>query len=248
MSLSKRDQAQALGSVLEGQRPEVQDPLVQGPPESGVRISKPTREGGFDSYQVTVKGHTLPVRMPKMDPPSTSQNGSVYGERTNHTIDEVARALSQLPPETLSVLTRVELSATRNPSDDYWAQEYNTPDFTSYMTCGEEGLVTIYPQTYPLGTEDIAETLIHEAGHAWSFQQWGNDPEAKAWSPWKAAAEKDGISISNYATNSPTEDVSETSAVYLATRGTPEHERFRQAFPARFAVLDQVFAGMKAAG
>jgi hypothetical protein len=128
-----------------------------------------------------------------------------------------------------------------NPADAAWGKQYGIDDFRSYMKCGANGEITIFPtDTDNVGT--LAVSMMHELGHQWSLAAWGegNSPE---WKAWKAAGKADGINVSNYATVHHDEDLAETSALYESTRHDPVRSaHYRNLFPNRFAILDTVLA------
>lgn len=243
---SAADQTAAFHDLLLAKITPDERALTSEPKATQVKIGAPRTQGDQDVFEVTVRGKTIPISMPHQDPPSATSNGKAFGDRTNHTVATMAKALSELQPETLAVVNTVNLSATPNPEDAFWAEQYHMPGFTSYMTCGASGDVNVYPMTDgEQPKEDIAETLMHESGHAWSKGRWGEDTSGPGWKPWRDAAAKDGIPVSGYAESSMDEDVAETMALYLASRGTPQFDEFRQMYPARFAVLDREL-GVKA--
>lgn len=155
-----------------------------------------------------------------------------------HSVQEAAEAASYLPHNSRATIHTVVLNSQVNPEDAHWAVQYNTPDFHSYMTAGASGVVTIYPdKTPPPDANSMRGSMIHETGHAWSYQKWGNDKTKGGWATWKAAMDSDGVSVSSYAMNSIAEDVAETVRVYGATKGTPKYDEYQAMIPARLAIL-----------
>lgn len=185
-----------------------------------------------DRYQVEIRGHRIPVTVGK---------GELEPGMHQAEIGEVAQALARLPDEALREVREVQISPRRSPDDAFWAREYEDPDFRSGMTTGAAGVTTIYPHPYALDDASTAATLLHETTHAWTNREWGNGGNGRQWRQWAAAAAADGRVVSDYATESVKEDVSETAALYLATRGTPRFERERARYPNRFAILDDRF-------
>ncbi|MFZ5441137.1 MAG: hypothetical protein ACOZQL_14100 [Myxococcota bacterium] len=183
--------------------------------------------------EVTIGGHTLAVLRPK---------DGVYTPDTQHSLEEVLDALARMPPESLAEVKEVRLNPVRNPTDDFWARTYGQADFRTYMNCGADGVVTVFPQGSKASASNIASTMVHETGHAWSLREWGNDDSAK-WGEWKAAAQRDGLTPSKYGRNAVEEDLAESQVLYLESRGTPLHETYRAMYPQRFAILDRRFGG-----
>jgi hypothetical protein len=187
-----------------------------------------------DRYDVTIEGQKIPVYLP--------HDGS-YTPPGQHTLDDAVKALTMLPAASRALVKEVNLDPVKNPQDAFWAQTYNQPNFSSYMTCGSEGVVDIYPQEQKGDFKYMADSMVHETGHAWSNAKWGDDPQGAKWAPWRDAAAKDGLLPSDYAKSSPEEDVAESTALYLAMKGTPLFDEYRKLYPNRFALLDTQFGG-----
>ncbi|MTJ07873.1 hypothetical protein [Anabaena sp. UHCC 0204] len=176
-------------------------------------------------------GINIPIVAPKAPEPG----------HHNHTVKQAADAASYLPKANRSVMTTILLNAVVNPDDAYWATEYNTPDFHSYMTAGKSGVVTIYPDKVSEKLPDenyMRGTMIHETGHTWSYKNWGTDTKKGKWVDWQQAMDKDKVSVSGYAMNSIDEDVAETIQIYVSTKGSPRFAEYLQIVPNRFKMLD----------
>lgn len=162
----------------------------------------------------------------------------------NHTVKEAAKSASYLPKSARAVIHTVLLNAVTSPDDAYWAVQYNTPNFHSYMTAGASGVVTIYPDaaTTSLPSDNVmAGSMIHETGHAWSYQKWGQDTTKGKWMNWKSAMDQDKVSVSGYATNAMAEDVAETIRIYVSTKDTPRFNEYEAIVPHRFSVLKKEY-------
>ncbi len=206
-------------------------------------VSQPTLVAGHafagqksdaDRYVVTIGGKDVPVFVPhdgQFDPP------------VQHTIEEAAKALAQIPAASLAVVTELNLDPKQNPEDAFWAKTYGQANFRSYMTCGSEGRIDVYPSDTDRDARYMADTMVHETGHAWSSRAWGENADAPAWAPWKEAARQDGLLPSTYAGSAPAEDVAESTALYLSVKGTPLADEYRQLYPHRFELLDRQFGG-----
>ena len=187
-----------------------------------------------DKFVVTIGGREVPVFLPhdgKFTPP------------VQHTAEDVAKALASLPAPSLGQVKQVNIDPIANPEDAFWARTYGMANFSSYMTCGSEGRIDIYPAQDPRDVKYLADTLVHETGHAWSNKAWGDDPQGPAWAPWREAVRQDGLLPSTYAGSSPAEDVAESTALYLAMKGTPLADEYRKLYPKRFELLDRQFGG-----
>ncbi|MGC4115127.1 MAG: hypothetical protein QM765_11070 [Myxococcales bacterium] len=181
-------------------------------------------------YTVEVQGQKIPVFLPKNTDPAQGHF---------HSIEQVAKGLASLPPHLRAMTTEVSVEPQRNSLDAFWAQQYGNPNFHSYMTCGRDGQIRIYPSSSPVSQESMSSTMVHEMGHTVSTRLWGDDYGAK-WDDWKKAADSDGLRVSQYAANAPGEDFSETLAMYQLVKGTPAEAELRERIPARLAFLDQI--------
>lgn len=199
-----------------------------------------------ERYEVAIDGKATTVFAPHDPQATTAANGQRYGALFNHTPEQTALAIAQLPRVNRELIHTLTLSPVQNPDDAYWAKEYNMPDFRSYMTCGAAGDVTIYPLPHEAGLKQMRNSILHETGHAFSLGRWGHDLEGPEWKLWRDAMAEDALFLSAYAQASPMEDVSEITAVYQATYGTAGFDEYRAMFPARFAVLDTIFGGAPA--
>jgi len=209
---------------------------VHRPPEEVKDYPFPSGKAAALKYDVEVNGRHVAVYMPKT-PGSPKDN--------YHSIEQVAKGLASIPPQSLALVTKVSVDPKRNPEDAHWAKEYHDPHFSSYMTCGADGAVTIYPTDVAQKQEDLDGALIHETGHALSMSRWGNSATDKRWDAWKKAIISDGISASKYAKNSPDEDFAETLKMYFIVKGTPQEAEMRRLMPERFRLIDALLAEKK---
>ena len=185
-----------------------------------------------DRWDMRVDGRVVPIYAPHAPDPAQGHF---------HSVREAADAVASLPPANRAVVTSINLNAVQNPDDAFWAVEYDMPGFRSYMTAGAAGDIDVYPTTTPPSAVGMGRDMIHETGHTWSKQQWGEDTSDPRWQPWLDAMASDRISVSDYATRDPDEDVAETIQTYCTTKGTPAHDEYRAMVPARFAILDPHF-------
>ncbi|MBL8951015.1 MAG: peptidoglycan-binding protein [Myxococcaceae bacterium] len=185
-------------------------------------------------YEVEIDGKKTPVYVPKNPDPKLK----------NHSIDEVAKGIAALPQASRDLVKQVNVEPIQNSEDPFWAKKYKTPGFHSYMTAGEAGIVNIYPDTNPPGSQDNLDvSLIHETGHILSQQKWGGDDDPR-WKPWQDAMKADGVSASDYAKKAQGEDFSETLKLYQMVKGKkPQEDEMRALMPERFKIIDQLLAG-----
>ena len=239
---SEGDQTRALQAVITGggALPYLVTDTVSTPQVEHT-LSGPTARKGFafdgktaDANEWVVKfkdGVSIPIVAPKAPTPGFH----------NHTVQETADALGALPKASRQLITRVLLNPVTNPQDPFWAGQYRTPNFHSYMTAGAAGVVTIYPDkaSAPLpGASDMKGRVVHETGHTWAYKTWGEDKTKGKWLDWKKAMDKDRVSVSGYALADVAEDVSETLVAYVTTKGSPANDEYRKIVPNRFSMLD----------
>lgn len=172
----------------------------------------------------------------------------VYSRPHQHTADEVASAVAALPRESRALVSSIRLNPDANPDDAAWAMIYGTSGFTSFMSCDSKGTLDIYPTRDPNPVKNIMENLNHEAGHVWSLKLWGDDENGPLWGAWRKAVAADGLPVSDYGKSSLREDVAESTAMFLSTRGTPRFEKYRAMYPNRFAILMKQFPGDSVTG
>jgi hypothetical protein len=150
---------------------------------------------------------------------------------------DVAKALSRLPPDKLEAIKRVTLNPMRNPSDAFWSDTYKMPDFHSSACASPDGDVIVFPTQW--NEELLSRVLGHELGHVLDpalREEPGQDALEKEWDEAQVA---DGTFCSTYSRVSRREDTAEVSDLYWATLKTPAHDELRDIFPNRFAILDQ---------
>lgn len=193
---------------------------------------------------LTVRGHTVPVYSP-VDGKFANSAGK---QLVSHSHQDLIDALSMMPLEALERVKDIRLSPVPNPMDAHWAKLYNNPEMTSYMTCGKDGAVTVFPwkRTAASSPKDLATNMMHEIGHQWSMSAWGENfsrGRSAAWTKWAQAMKDDGLSPSTYGDNDVAEDVAESSALRASLLSHPELlDEYRRLFPHRFAILDDFFS------
>lgn len=205
-------------------------PVTVGPKTVGeYQFPGDTAPQPANFYDATINGQTVKIIEPV--------GGPVAGKFLP-TVDQTAQGLAAVPSGQLSTIHQVVLSPNPNPSDAYWAQQYNTPGFTSAATGGNGG-VTHYPLSNALTQDRIDSNTIHEGGHTYSQELW---KDASTKSAWESAITADDQAPSQYAESAPTEDFSESLVMYTLAKGTPCEAVARAIYPNRFAALDKLFA------
>lgn len=186
-------------------------------------------------YPVTVGGQTIPIIM---SPSPPRQAGMSLPTK-----DQVAQALTQLPPRQLAEIKEVVLSPQASPGDAVYQKLYKNPNHHA-MATGADGTMTFYPQrTYE--QSEINHAMIHEGGHIFSERFWSDaknrTPAEKNFeSEWKNAIKDDGKYPSEYSKSAPKEDFSEALTMYTVTKGTPCEDAARKLYPNRYRLLDEL--------
>ena len=179
------------------------------------------------TYEVAVDGRKIPVVMPDPVPAGTNLPSA----------EQVGRALGSVPGKQLDSIKEIVVSPNQNPSDAYWATQYNIPGFASAATGGPSG-VTFYPKASAWDQAFVGSTAIHEGGHAFSIALW-KDPKVKT--AWEDAIAADKKPPSTYAESSTGEDFSESLVMYSLSKGTKCEAPARKLYPQRYKTLDEMF-------
>lgn len=178
-------------------------------------------------YIATIRGRQITVYLPTNWPhiPDFPQGEVMQG---------IVAALTSLSDEQLDAVKEVYFNPVVNPDDDYWRQKYNDPFHVSPAATGAG-------QMYIFATGNYADqpfwdhAIQHEAAHA----LWYARPDIHA--KWNDAIAKDRRGVSHYGDNAPTEDFAEAVLMYSLVKGTPCEAAMAAAFPARFAILEDIF-------
>ena len=209
-----------------------------------VAIASGGQADGKDVYVVTTGDSQLEVQIPPNHDPA-----AVLGEVVDY--------YTQVPANLRPALEHVVIENGRNPQDEYWAEQYDRPGFTSAAT-GGGGTITFWN-----GTGAINEDVFnHEAGH--NIGSWIDENEARPSfldrtlgalglrslpsdderlpNGWTDAIEADGAVFDDYALNSPSEDFAVHYEAYIeAQQESPEAlARFQAGFPHRTRLIEQL--------
>ena len=199
-------------------------PAASTPPIAGPTSVKSARfkavDGGYEHkpalrYDVTIDGRTVPVYIAQPVDPSGNQPS----------IEELARGLASLPPESRARVREVRMD--------------NVPHPTAFMYAGDDGIVNVWPPKWKQTQGQLDALMLHETGHILSSQEWGGSRHPKPdWRQWEEAGRKDGSAVSEYAQQDAREDFAETYALYMMVRNTPMYEQVRAMYPHRFAMIE----------
>ncbi|QRK09874.1 hypothetical protein JQX13_07135 [Archangium violaceum] len=199
-----------------------------------IKASEQSR-GKLQIYEVSIGGdRPLIVTMP---PEGTKARQQVPE------IEEIAKGLAALPPWARKLVTKVNVDPNPSAVNQASGEQFQIKDFEAFMTANRKGHVTIH-QSAPQA--EIDGTLVHELAHTLSKRKWLLETKKRAdlnkmWAAWDAAAIKDGVAASRYATKAVGEDFCETVALYDQVRGTPQEAEIRALMPERFKLLDAHF-------
>ncbi len=186
-------------------------------------------------YEATIGNKKIPIAVSTAAAPAG---------KAMPTVQSIAQSLGAVPTNQLGPMNQIAISANPNPSDAYWATQYNTPGFTSAAT-GGGGNATFYPVA-PASAASQARNdsnMIHESGHTFSKDLWAAKPAEKT--AWQDAITKDGKLPSKYAGSSIDEDFSESLVMYSLSKGTPCEEYAKKLYPERYKKLDELMAPKK---
>jgi hypothetical protein len=187
-------------------------------------------------YDVRVGDRVVPVVQP----------ARVKTQRRADQAKRVAQGLVRLPAEALALIEQVVIYDTANPSDTCWS-ELKHIRITAGMTAGSDGVVSVFPHAFKDRSDaTLYRNLFHEVGHTATFQRWGS-VQSSGWNAYRDAVARDVHVVSRYGDGRNgerlDEDAAEATALYLLTRGDPKaHQKWRAFLPARFAVLDTLWA------
>lgn len=195
--------------------------------------------------EITVAGVAVKVYAPASGKFLSARGATAL---QNHTIDQVARALSMVTVTDLRRIKEVRLSPVPNPDDHGWAEAYHSRDFVTYMNASADGVVTIFPwvpSDAPFRMKEMASTMMHELGHVSTNGRWGRGTGAGRtieWTDWAQAGKDDVLDASLYARSSVEEDAGETDELRKLAFYAPQYiSEFRALFPRRFKILDTKF-------
>ena len=194
------------------------------------------KEGGKALYSTTVDGLTFEVSLPE------------NSARPANTIGKIADYVAETPPGLRPALKSLSVEDGANPQDDYFARKYGMPGFQSAATAGG-GHITFWN-----GTQNLQrDVLNHEMGHVVAeglndrSGNWTTGPNGEyvtAPKGWPEAATSDHREVSSYGQVHLSEDFAEAWKSYQEARrlGPASTEDFRNRYPNRAALLDQVLA------
>jgi hypothetical protein len=202
-----------------------------------------------DVYSVTVGGNEVTVNIPP-------------GENAEEVLARLTDFYSQQPENVQGAVNTINIEPGRNPSDEYWAEEYDTPGFTSAAT-GGGGTITFWN-----GSQYVQEGIFdHEFGHNIGSAVRNEQNAETGWfgdvvnsivdsitgdadsqnvpRGYSQAAEGDGNSVSDYGDNAIAEDFAETWEAYSTAleQGPKALAAFQLQYPDRYAlIVDEVLS------
>lgn len=169
--------------------------------------------------EVVVRGHKVTVYEPVSGAPAGQWLPSS---------DSTAKGLATLSDQQL-----------RNIKEVYIVPHPRT-DMPSAVADYHDGKIRYFPRSEPHPQSDIDWALHHEAGHAYSIDEyWKKDPGAR--DAWKKAIADDQRSVSDYGDTNEVEDFADFMVLYADVLGTPCEASARELFPNRFREMDKLF-------
>lgn len=220
-------EAQILEAVASGQRISFHN--ANGQTEE-LTVRQVGNTGGKTVYEMTgADGHTVRIE-------------SELGASENRTaLARMADYYTQVPPQVRQAVDRFELK--RQPDETAAATYFSANDRVEFYDglrhLNEEVFNHEFAHGIGYEKDGLGEGWLDKIGQVVS----GSDGEG-APGGWQDAIKSDGQSLSSYADTNHKEDFAESWAAYVEARenGTAALEGYREAFPARFAILEQFFA------
>ena len=198
-----------------------------------------------------------------------AQEGNI-GQTINRTIPDIAAVRAATPKNAPTFTRQIVFSLKTNPQDAYWAKKYNMPDFRSGATGGRFSVFSYSGRRVDIGSlaheygHALDQSLTFGSGRIAETSLWKDAAQLDiAVSNAVEGRFKFGLEImrtprfgqkyvSSYATesNSPLEDFADSVALYLEDRRlggitldsqTGKKIRFKDAFPNRAKILDELF-------
>lgn len=198
-----------------------------------------------DTYTIKLGNDEVSVRIPP-------------GEDPEAALDEITNYYSQQPENVRGAVHTINIEEGQNPADDYWAEEYDIPDFTSAAT-GGGGQINFWNGTRYLGEDVFDHEFGHNVGNAVRNEQneesnplqdyvnrfkdalSGDAASQNVPRGYSEAANSDNNSVSDYGDNAIAEDFAETYQAYSeAVEAGPEAvAEFQQMYPERYALITE---------
>ena len=140
-------------------------------------------------------------------------------------LGDVVRAIAALPRLIRSWIPGIRVNAAENR--------------TAMATTGSDGLVDLYNR---YSSEEIDDTLLHEAGHCFSSK---TSHGSFSFAQWERAIAEDQMSVSQYGNKNSHEDFSETINLIVRFHQSDLLDEIEKIIPHRLALL-QSFCGDEA--
>lgn len=210
-------------------------------------------------YKVYADGHSFDVKCVEK-----------LADKARHYIQVMLEQLLKIPPHLRKAIKEIEFTDQRNPYDDYWAKEYNIPDFESAATAGN-GKITVWALTDSNADDRIRDSATHEGGHlvGEAVRKADDGPFSSLFGSgerypkdWDAAVRADnrpvdtGLKVGedgrNYSESSLTEDFAEAFALFTQAKvgeftpfGSMAIVTFRSQYPNRARILEDIWSGKR---
>ena len=201
----------------------------------GLKLSEPrkyTLASPVDDTNTSFDGRTgTPAKKYQMNIDNRNIDIIVEEPRTGGQFSEtqIADALSQVRPELLQHVDRVELLNQNSGSASMQTNYYK-----------EQGTIEVLPISSERSVTQGAHILNHEIGHLQTRATLGYDDAN--WQTYANAISADKRFPSRYAQTKPSEDFSEFVTLHELFRNTPEEGAFRALFPNRYAAAGDLLS------
>ena len=201
----------------------------------GLELSEPrkyTLGAPVDDTNTDFEGRTTPAKKYQMNIDNRNIDIIVEEPRASSgqfNEKEIAEALSQVRPDLLEHVERVELINESKGTASMRTNYYK-----------ESGTIEVLPVVSDRSVTQGAHILNHEIGHLQTRATLGYDDAN--WQTYAKAIEADNRYPSRYAMTKPSEDFSEFVTLHEIFRDTPEEASFRALFANRYAAAGDLIS------
>ncbi|HBN07537.1 MAG TPA: hypothetical protein DD435_02445 [Cyanobacteria bacterium UBA8530] len=250
---SGQDQSSLLSQSLAlfSQVPDSLKPLVQSvrvnDRMNGITVGLKNKEGKSQTVEISWKADEKGgLTFDASAEGSHFELSSLKTHDNAYALAKLVHYFSRVPAALQGSLKTVNLKDGPNPSDDYWAKQYNVEGFSSAAT-GGNGNVTFYK-----GTNNVKDDYFdHEFGH--NLGQRFSTKNVLYPDDWEAAVQADGEVVSHYAKSNAAEAFAEAWMTYMRVMNRddlefrypppPTPEEFREKYPRQAKIIEEIYSG-----
>ena len=173
-------------------------------------------------------------------------------DKQSLTYNQIVEQFKKLPKVLTENVKEIQLLDYNSASDKYWSETYDTKDFKSFAS-GGDNRICFYANDHFSNSKNISKmlpTLIHEAGHLLDITISSKDKKFSSSTEWILIMDKDlnikdngyGLFCSKYSqdASSSIEDFAEAVMQYVMDK-----EKFIKEYPNRAEKLEELFNSKK---